>query len=133
MLSDRIGRRPMAIAAALAVLVLTIPAFLLLTRHPTFSVLLGVEIGIAICLATFNGSIAALMAELFPTRARSTGLSLSYNFAVLIFGGFAPLAVTWLMGETGDRMVPAYYVTIAAILTLAALGLSLRRGQASGG
>jgi hypothetical protein len=37
-------------------------------------------------------------------------LSLAYNLAVMIFGGFAPFFVTWLIEATGDPLAPAYYV-----------------------
>jgi MHS family proline/betaine transporter-like MFS transporter len=45
-------------------------------------------------------------------------LSVAYNFAVTIFGGFAPFFITWLIASTGSNMAPAIYVTIAAAISL---------------
>jgi len=45
---------------------------------------------------------------------RSTGLALAYNFAVMLFGGFAQLIVTWLIRETGTPLAPAFYVMFGA-------------------
>jgi hypothetical protein len=44
-----------------------------------------------------------------------------YSFGVVLFGGFSPFLVTWLINRTGDPMVPAWYLMAATLLTLAAL------------
>ena len=64
-----------------------------------------------------HGPILAAFAELFPTKVLSTGLSVAYNFAVTIFGGFAPFLITWLIARTGSNMAPAFYVTLAAAVS----------------
>jgi MHS family proline/betaine transporter-like MFS transporter len=69
-------------------------------------------------IATYTGPILAAFAELFPTKVLSTGLSVAYNFAVTIFGGFAPFLMTWLIARTGSNMAPALYVTVAAAVSL---------------
>ena len=53
---------------------------------------------------------------------RCSALSLSYNLAVGLFGGLAPMLVTWLIYRTNDDMVPALaLMAIAAIVLAAAL------------
>ena len=52
---------------------------------------------------------------------RYTALSIGYNAAVAIFGGFAPFIATFLIQVTGDRHAPAAYVVGAAVVTLAIL------------
>ena len=54
--------------------------------------------------------LAEPSAEMFPTRVRYTALSVSYGFAVVLFGGFAPLISTWLVEVTGNPFAPAFYV-----------------------
>jgi MHS family proline/betaine transporter-like MFS transporter len=69
------------------------------------------------------------MAELYPPQVRSTGLSIAYNFAVTIFGGFAPFIATALIARTGSPLAPAWYVMFAAAASLVALlvgGAALR-------
>jgi MHS family proline/betaine transporter-like MFS transporter len=56
------------------------------------------------------------VAEQFPAGVRSTGLALAYNMAVMLFGGFAPFIVTWLLERTGSPLAPAYYVTFGAVI-----------------
>ena len=74
-------------------------------------------------LAAFTGPAPAVLAEQFPTAVRSTGLSISYNLAVTIFGGFAPLIVTSLIASTGSKLAPSYYVMVAAIISVFVLSL----------
>ncbi|MNW15509.1 proline/glycine betaine transporter [compost metagenome] len=38
-----------------------------------------------------------------------------------IFGGFAPLIVTWLITSTQNKLAPAYYVIAAALISIVAL------------
>jgi MHS family proline/betaine transporter-like MFS transporter len=57
------------------------------------------------------------MAEICPPEVRSTGVSIAYNFAVTIFGGFAPFIATWLIATTGYALAPAWYVTAATALS----------------
>ena len=63
---------------------------------------------------------SALIAEL-PANVRSTGLSLAYNVAVMVFGGFGPFAVTWLIGTTGSPLAPTWHVMGGLVLSIIAV------------
>jgi MFS transporter, MHS family, proline/betaine transporter len=122
--SDRIGRRPMMLACALLNLVFAYPLFLLAIRGGTFEALLLVLVCHALFQVFSTGVIAPILAEMFPTRVRYTALSVSYGFAVVLFGGFAPLIATWLVSVTGNPLAPAFYVmTGAAISAIAVLSM----------
>ncbi len=79
---------------------------------------------IAVLIAGFSGPAPAAMAELYPPAMRSTGLSIAYNLAVTIFGGFAPFITTWLIVQTGSSLAPAWYVMLAAAISLTTLTAS---------
>jgi MHS family proline/betaine transporter-like MFS transporter len=74
----------------------------------------------AVILTLYTGPICAILAEMFPTRIRYTALSVSYGFAVAIFGGFAPLISTALVRMTGDQLAPAFYVMAAGVVSFIA-------------
>jgi MHS family proline/betaine transporter-like MFS transporter len=99
------------------------PLFHWLNVSPTVQTLLQVQVILGVLLAAFTGPAPAVLAEQFPTAVRSTGLSIAYNLAVTIFGGFAPLIVTWLITSTGSKLAPSYYVTVAAVISIFALAL----------
>jgi MFS transporter, MHS family, proline/betaine transporter len=44
--------------------------------------------------------------------------NVGYNVCVAGFGGTTPYVVTWLIAETGNSVVPAYYVVAAALISL---------------
>jgi MFS transporter, MHS family, proline/betaine transporter len=69
-------------------------------------------------IAVYTAPILTTMADLFPARVLSTGLSIAYNFAVMLFGGFAPFFITWLIATTGSSMAPAFYVMCACAVSL---------------
>jgi MFS family permease len=64
----------------------------------------------------FNGTFAYLIADLFPTRIRFTGVALVQNIGMTIFSGVAPLIATSLIRSTGQLNAPGWFLTVAAVL-----------------
>ncbi len=120
-LSDKWGRIPFGMSSAVLLLVGIYPMFFWLQASPTIQSLLLVQALLGVVLAGYMGGLAALMAELFPVRVRSTGLSISYAFGAAIFGGLAPFISTWLIEITGSKLAPSYFIIVAAVISLAAL------------
>lgn len=120
MLSDRIGRSVMLIGSLAVYLVILFPLYSWLTSEPSISRLIVVQLGTGLCAAAFFAVFSTVMAVLFPTRVRSLGLSISYNLAVMLIGGFAQFIVTWLIQQTGSPMAPTYYVMFGVGLGLIA-------------
>jgi MFS transporter, MHS family, proline/betaine transporter len=108
--SDRIGRKKMMLSALGAALVTAYPIFAVLTAHPSLPMLIACQVLLMVYLAVFQGCYPAFISELLPSSIRSTGISVSYNVAVMIFGGFAPAIVQWLTMATGDPLSICYYV-----------------------
>jgi MHS family proline/betaine transporter-like MFS transporter len=123
---DRVGQSRVMIAAAALFVLTAYPAFMLVERGPTLAVLIGMVCWISLLKSFFSGALPSLMAKIFPVRTRVSGMALSYNIAVPIFGGFAPLAAQSLVELTGSKLAPSYYLMATALLSLAAL-ITLRR------
>ena len=68
----------------------------------------------------FLGPFSTALAEQFPTRIRSTALGITYNVAVMTFGGFAQFFVTSLIQATGSPVAPVFYVMFGAAMGLLA-------------
>jgi MFS transporter, MHS family, proline/betaine transporter len=122
MMSDGIGRVRHMMIVGLVYLVTIFPTFLLLTRSPTPAIIVISVLYLGILKAVYAGPLAALMAELFPVETRATGLGLSYNIGVTLFGGMGPAIMTWLgtFAAIGE-LAPGYYLTGVCILSLCAL------------
>lgn len=116
-LADRIGRRPFLSGSALLILVLAYPMFAYINMAPSLASLLLFQLVFGVLIAAYTGPILAAFSELFPAKVLSTGLSVAYNLAVTIFGGFASFFITWLISTTGSTMAPAFYVMIAAAIS----------------
>jgi MHS family proline/betaine transporter-like MFS transporter len=123
---DRIGQTRVMIGAAIMFVLTSYPAFVLLDAHASFAVLIAMVCWIGLLKSFFSGALPSLMAKIFPVATRVSGMSLSYNIAVPIFGGFAPFIAQSLIAVTGSKLSPSYYMMATALLSLAAL-LVLRR------
>lgn len=119
-LSDRLGRRPLLITAAIALIVLAYPLFLVMQSGAPWAGAVS-TIGLGIILAIILGVHAAAAAELFPTRTRQTGLSIAYSITAAIFAGTVPYVLTWLIAQTGNQMMPAFYLMLVGLIGLAAV------------
>jgi len=115
-LSDRIGRKPVLMAATIAYFVLLYPMFDWVHAAPSLARLAVMQGILCSLVGVFFGPISTAIAEQFPTGVRSTGLAIAYNFAVMLFGGFAQFIVTWLIRETGSPLAPVYYVMFGAVV-----------------
>jgi MHS family proline/betaine transporter-like MFS transporter len=119
-LSDRIGRKKVLALAALLFIAGTIPLFNLIDSQNVTTILLA-QMAFAIAVGGYFGPIPALLVESFPTNIRYSAVSIAVNISGPLFGGTAPMVVTYLIGVTGYSQIPALYLTMGAILSLVAL------------
>ncbi|MGB6535440.1 MAG: MFS transporter [Xanthobacteraceae bacterium] len=118
---DKVGQSRIMIAAATLFVITAYPAFALLAAHASLAVLIAMVCWIALLKSCYSGALPSYMAKIFPVATRVSGLSLSYNIGVTIFGGFAPFFAQSLVELTGSKLAPSYYIIATALLSLAAL------------
>ncbi|MCO7570040.1 MFS transporter [Pseudomonas chlororaphis] len=117
-LSDRVGRRPVLMAFTLAFFVMVYPLYVWVAAAPSIERLLVMQILLCGAIGGFFGPAPTALAEQFPIEVRSTGVSVAYNLAVMLFGGFAPLIVTWLSRVMATPVAPSFYVLAVLIFSL---------------
>ncbi len=115
--SDRIGRKPLLMACCLAFIVVPYPAFSFLVSGASYTELILVQILFAILISMFSGAGPAAIAEMFPTRTRSTWMTSGYALAVAIFGGFAPFISVYLIDKFNSNLAHTYYLIAAAVVS----------------
>jgi MHS family proline/betaine transporter-like MFS transporter len=116
-LSDRIGRKPLLLAGCVLFFVVTYPAFSLMLSGPPLFVIILLQMVFGVLIGMIAGTSPTAISEIFPTRIRTTWMSIGYTLAVALFGGFAPFIATWLIRETGSPIAPVYYVMAAAVVS----------------
>ncbi len=81
--------------------------------------------------ATFaNGTFAAILADMFPTRVRFSGVALAFNLSFTAFSGTAPLVATSLIKATGWLAAPALFMIACGLLSfVASFGTPKYEGQ----
>jgi metabolite-proton symporter len=122
-LSDRLGRRPVYAAGAVAAAAWAFAFFPLLSSGTTTVVVLAVVVALATHAAMY-GPQAAFIAELFSTELRYSGASMGYQLAGVIGGGIAPIVAIALVRAFGTSFAVSVYVLAMMVLTLLALALA---------
>ena len=117
--SDRLGRKPMLLGSGVALLVTAYPLFMLMQAGGLASVIVS-TVGLGAILALILGTHAVSVAEIFPTRVRQGGLSIGYNVTAALFAGTVPYLMTYLIDETGNTFVPAFYLMLVGVVGLVA-------------
>jgi MHS family proline/betaine transporter-like MFS transporter len=131
-LSDRIGRKPILAGAAIGLLLFSWPLMALMQTGQTPLILLG-QLGFALLIGSYGAINPIAICEIFPRHVRCSAVSTAYNVTLGVAGGSAPAVATWLIGLTGDPMLPAFYIMAgAAISAAAALSVHDRSREAIG-
>jgi MFS family permease len=120
MLSDRVGRRRLCLAAAVVSGLWAFPLFWLLqTRQPVL-VGIGMVVGL-VCFALLYGPMGAYFPELFRVRYRYSGASFAYSAAGIVGGGISPLIATSVLARTHSTTGVSWYLIAVAVLCLVCL------------
>jgi MHS family proline/betaine transporter-like MFS transporter len=117
-ISDRLGRKPLLLACCVAFVILPYPVFTYMLSGIGFGELVAVQILFAVLISMFSGPGPAAIAEIFPTRSRSTWMTSGYALAVAIFGGFAPFISVWLIDRFQSPIAHVWYLVAAAVVSL---------------
>ncbi|WP_250866465.1 MFS transporter [Caballeronia sp. INSB1] len=123
-LADRFGAYRLFFPITILWISAAWPLFSWVLAAPTPERVFAAQMIATVVLSLMSGAHPGMLTQLFPTATRSMGVALSYNIAVTLFGGLAPLTVSTLIGVSGSRMVPAWYLMFAGVVSLLLVGLS---------
>jgi MFS family permease len=128
-LTDRIGRRPVYLAACALAVAFGFPMYLLVNTDSPVLVVVVFLIGIGLIHAALTGTQGSWFAELFRTNTRTSGASIGYQFAASI-AGFAPFLAV-LLAERFSWAGPAgFYVCVGIVGLLGVLATKETWGPA---
>lgn len=124
-LADRYGRKKVLGTGLLILVVGAIPLFQIIglgIRWVTIACELAITLGVGITA----GAMAAANVELMPKEVRCTGLAVSYNIAVGVFGGATPMLIAWMLEYLKDPAAPGYWVAATCSVSLLTLLFGVR-------
>ncbi|MDT7751783.1 MAG: hypothetical protein QOD96_5445 [Pseudonocardiales bacterium] len=115
-MSDRIGRRPMILIGAVALIVWAFPYFWLVNTASLLLFFVAVAVGGVFQSMTY-GPLAAYLGELFEPRVRFSGASLAYQLAAITISGATPLIMTALIARTGSTTLVSVFIALMGLIT----------------
>jgi MFS family permease len=127
-LSDRLGRRPVVLAGAVAMAVFSFLLFPLVDSGNVVLLVLTLVLGQAVIQPAMYGPLAALCTELFSTRSRYTGASLGYQLSGL-GAGLAPVLFASVLAGGGSTITISLIIAGFCLLTVVCVMLL---GETSG-
>ncbi|MFI9535926.1 MFS transporter [Nocardia fusca] len=119
-LSDRIGRRPVYMIGALTAATWGFFAFPMMDSGNNLTIVSAIIIGLVFHAFMYAGQ-PAIMAEMFPTRMRYSGVSLGYQVTSIVAGSLAPIIAVRLLDIYGSAVPIAWYLAGAAAVSAIAV------------
>ena len=117
--SDRIGRKRMWWISLVGLFIAVVPMFKLMEQG-TAGAIIGLGV-LGLLYVPQLATISATFPAMFPTHVRYAGMAIAYNVSTSLFGGTAPAINVWLVGQTGDKLEPAYYMMGSCVIGMIAL------------
>ncbi|MDP9883000.1 MFS family permease [Sinomonas atrocyanea] len=119
-LADRIGRKPVYLTGAILTATWGFWAFTAFGTKNTWIILVTIIVGLIFHALMYAGQ-PAIMAEMFPTRMRYSGVSIAYQVTSIVAGSLAPVFATEWLKATGSWWPTAVYLAAASVITAIAV------------
>lgn len=127
-LSDLFGRRNVFCAGALLTMLAAFPMFWLLDTKNVLAVWFAVVLVLTFGLDLMLGSQGAMLAEMFDTNVRYTGMAFCREIAAAAVGGTLPFVAAWLNGLTsGTWTISVLMIVLCLVAGAGACGTKDRR------
>ena len=119
-LTDRIGRRKVFLWGAILSIACAAAYFPLLNTGSAVIIILTFILIMNTGHDAQYATESAYFSELFPTRIRYSGISISAQLGGVFAGAFAPLIATALLDVSGIWLVSVYFVVMCSVSAVAA-------------
>jgi len=123
--SDRVGRKKMYVAGAVAMLLYILPYLWMLNQNSIAMLIVATVVGFGVIWPMYGAVIGTLFAESYSPDVRYTGISLGYQIGAALVGGPAPLIATWLLRQYNGSYVPiGVFIMICGVISLVAVSFA---------
>ncbi|MFM0224088.1 MFS transporter [Paraburkholderia dipogonis] len=119
-LTDRVGRKPVYLAGAVAMVLVAYPYFTLLGSGVLWKVITALVLANSITLGILEGAQPAFISELLPVHLRFSGLGIGREISSVLGGGLSPMVATALLAHYRSAAPVAIYLVVLGLITVAA-------------
>lgn len=112
--SDKIGRTKLMAWSAVSTILVAFPLFYIMQEAQSATQFLTCQILICLTSMPYVATCSSVLPMLFPPAERYSGSAFSYSLGVAVFGGTAPLIVSWLVSQ-GLTFAPALYLMFSGL------------------
>ncbi|WCR53848.1 MAG: Proline/betaine transporter [Wolbachia endosymbiont of Ctenocephalides orientis wCori] len=120
-ISDRIGREKVVIPCLIILMLMCCPMLSIAYHYKNYFIIMLLYLVFAI-VKTGTMSISLTLYELFPTKVRFSGVSLSRSLASAFFGGTTPYVCMWLTTTFIQvNFVAGFYVILCLLISIIAI------------
>ncbi|WP_392507243.1 MFS transporter [Naumannella halotolerans] len=119
-LTDRIGRKPVYAVGTVLAATWGFWAYRLYDTGQDLYIGIALVAGLLFHGLMYAGQ-PAIMAEMFPTRMRYSGVSIGYQLTAIVAGSLAPIIATALLNRYESSTPIAVYLLICGVITMIAV------------
>jgi len=118
MLGNRYKIKHLLVGSAIGMILFSYP-FYLAASHSSIILTAILELILMLLLNVQFAILPALLAELFPTSTRYSGIGMSFNLCDSVIGGLTPLLALLLTNRIGDIRSFVIFISLSSIISLA--------------
>ncbi|KFG93657.1 MFS transporter [Burkholderia paludis] len=119
-LTDRVGRKPVYLLGAVAVVLIAYPYFTLLQSGRFSHVIVALILANSVAIGILEGAQPAFISELLPVHLRFSGLGIGREMASVLGGGLSPVIATALLAHYRSATPIVIYLVILGAITVVA-------------
>ncbi|TKC80238.1 MHS family MFS transporter [Trinickia terrae] len=123
-LTDKVGRKPVYLAGAIAMVLVAYPYFALLESGELWKVMAALILANSITLGILEGAQPAFISELLPVHLRFSGLGIGREISSVLGGGLSPMIATALLAHYRNAAPVAIYLVALGLVTVLATCLA---------
>ncbi|KAA0998357.1 MHS family MFS transporter [Paraburkholderia panacisoli] len=116
--TDKIGRKPVYLTGAIAMVLVAYPYFALLGSGVPWKVITALILANSITLGILEGAQPAFISELLPVHLRFSGLGIGREISSVLGGGLSPMIATALLAHYRSATPVAIYLVALALVTV---------------
>jgi MFS family permease len=116
--TDKVGRKPVYLAGAIAMVLVAYPYFALLGSGVLWKVITALILANSITLGILEGAQPAFISELLPVHLRFSGLGIGREISSVLGGGLSPMIATALLAHYRSATPVVIYLVALALVTV---------------